>query len=520
MNMNERLTTRNLADILAIQTGLEKERAEKFIDTLSSYITQGIEKNKAVKVLGLGTFKIVLVRERESVHIHTGERFIIPAHHKLSFIPDKNLKEHINRPFAFFEPIEAAEEIYSLSPDKQVADDNDESDIEYEVDDQQPVVTDDMGILEPDELPAEPGDFRFISEDDPPVVEKSRVVSENVPHASEDIRNDVHVIHYDYNYSGETDTRWKENAENPAYLNTTHRTGNDDNTDEKAVSESLYGSNNKHKKTKTKVVAPLWLWFLLLPFFIVAGIGIATYAFLYYNAKTSNNIASPTDNNATFFVEQYDANVTKSLPVETQHISDPDNPVNETDHPENGSNDNTVRSDGENITGITDSVKNKETAGNGKSNENKRTIDWFALSSENANTESKQTDYPASATTSKPTTKQTEQKNSKAASTTSIAAKPQNTQAEKIIPARVRMTAGSSLTQIAMEHYGDKVFWVYIYDYNKSRIKDFDNIPVGMEIRLPQPKLYGINAKNKTSVQKARQKQSELLRWDKWDDYR
>jgi hypothetical protein len=82
------------------------------------------------------------------------------------------------------------------------------------------------------------------------------------------------------------------------------------------------------------------------------------------------------------------------------------------------------------------------------------------------------------------------------------------------------MTAGSSLTQIAMEHYGDKVFWVYIYEYNKNQIEDFNNVPVGMEIRLPQPGIYGINAKNEDSIQKARRKQSALLKWDNWDDYK
>ncbi|MDR2774081.1 MAG: hypothetical protein LBC19_04945, partial [Tannerella sp.] len=170
------------------------------------------------------------------------------------------------------------------------------------------------------------------------------------------------------------------------------------------------------------------------------------------------------------------------------------------------------------LAGIADSVKSNETAGNEKSKGNKRVIDWLALSSEN--TEPKQSDRStSSATTAKQTPKQAEQKSSNkatVATTSTAAVKPKNAQAEKTIPANVRMTAGSSLTQLAMEHYGDKVFWVYIYDYNKNRIKDFNNIPVGMEIRLPQPKLYSINAKNKSSLQKARQKQSELL---KWDDY-
>jgi nucleoid DNA-binding protein len=537
--MNERLTTRNLADILAIQTGMKKERAEKFIDAVSSYITQGIQKNKAVKILGLGTFKIVLVRERESVHIHTGERFVIPAHHKLSFIPDKNLKEHINRPFAFFEPIEATENIYSLSSNKQGTDDNDEKNIEYEVDihkeeavkpvetfhnddflyfddnpkyryipeitKEQPIVEmEDKMFFEADELPIETGSFQHVPENVLPVVEKRS--------ASDDF-----LLHYGHHYDSETNMRHEKNRENAAYLNTAHNAN--DHTNENDVLENDYESNSGRKKSKMrKIVAPLWLWFLLLPFLIVTGVGLATYVFLYYNTTHPfyNNATSSVNNNSGFFVDRYSVNEITPLPIGAHRTPDAENPINRADHLENGTdhpvsapnvNEALTQSEGENLTGgAADSVKNNEAEDAEKSKENKHVIDWLALSSENTTAESK------------PASKPTEQKNrNKTAASTTV--KPKNTQTEKIIPARVRMTAGSSLTQIAMEHYGDKVFWVYIYDYNKNRIKDFNHIPVGMEIRLPQPNVYGINAKNKTSVQKARQKQSELLRWDKWDDY-
>ncbi|MDR0699710.1 MAG: HU family DNA-binding protein [Tannerella sp.] len=507
--MNERLTTRNLVDILVIQTGMTKGQAENFIDALSSYITQGIEKNKAVKILGLGTFKVVLVRERESVHIHTGERFVIPAHHKLSFIPDRNFKEHINRPFAFFEPIEAAENIYSLSSNKQIADDNDENDIEYEVDDHK------VETVKPTETF---NDDEFLYSDDnliyhymPKITEEQPIVEMEdkvIPEADESPIDTGSFQHVPENVRTVAE-KWPASDENDGLKN-------------------YYESNNKRKKSKT--VAPLWLWFLLLPFLIVTGIGIATYVFLHYNANTFyNNVASSMNNNSTLLVDQYYANETTPLPIGAQRTPDSETPINMEDNLENGTelpanatnvNEMLTRSDGENLTDIADSVKNNNAAGSEKSNENKRVIDWLALSSENTTAESKTADRQASATTSKPTPKQTEQKNSNktTASTTTTAAKPK-APAEKTIPARVRMTAGSSLTQIAMEHYGDKVFWVYIYDYNKSRIKDFNNIPVGMEIRLPQPNVYDINAKNRTSVQKARKKQSELLKWDKWDDY-
>ena len=78
-------------------------------------------------------------------------------------------------------------------------------------------------------------------------------------------------------------------------------------------------------------------------------------------------------------------------------------------------------------------------------------------------------------------------------------------------PKQVRMTAGSSLKQLAVDYYGDKIFWVYIYEHNKSRIGNSDNVPVGTELILPPPNLFGIDPKSTTSLEKARQKQREII---------
>ena len=46
-----------------------------------------VEKDGFVKVKGLGAFKLVKNEERKSVNVTTGEAIIIPAHNKVSFIP-------------------------------------------------------------------------------------------------------------------------------------------------------------------------------------------------------------------------------------------------------------------------------------------------------------------------------------------------------------------------------------------------------------------------------------------------
>lgn len=60
---------------------------------------------KDCKIKGLGTFKLIDVDSRESVNVNTGERFQIKGHTKVSFSPDANLRDTINKPFAHFETV-------------------------------------------------------------------------------------------------------------------------------------------------------------------------------------------------------------------------------------------------------------------------------------------------------------------------------------------------------------------------------------------------------------------------------
>lgn len=48
------------------------------------------------------------------------------------------------------------------------------------------------------------------------------------------------------------------------------------------------------------------------------------------------------------------------------------------------------------------------------------------------------------------------------------------------------ITPGSRLTWIAKKHYGDKIYWPYLYEANKDHISNPSNIPVGTPIRVPR----------------------------------
>lgn len=45
---------------------------------------------------------------------------------------------------------------------------------------------------------------------------------------------------------------------------------------------------------------------------------------------------------------------------------------------------------------------------------------------------------------------------------------------------------GESLSDIAAHFYGGRSFYTYIVDYNKSKIKNPDNVPVGTELQIPR----------------------------------
>lgn len=103
--MNERLTIQDLTDLLAAKHSMTKKDAEAFVKEFFLLIEQALENENTVKIKGLGTFKLIDVDSRESVNVNTGERFQIKGHTKVSFSPDANLRDTINKPFAHFETV-------------------------------------------------------------------------------------------------------------------------------------------------------------------------------------------------------------------------------------------------------------------------------------------------------------------------------------------------------------------------------------------------------------------------------
>lgn len=103
--MNERLGLPDLVELLAAKHGMSKREAEGFAKEFFLLIEQALESDRCVKIKGFGTFKLVDVDSRESVKVNTGERFEIQGHTKISFVPDTVLRNTINKPFEHFETV-------------------------------------------------------------------------------------------------------------------------------------------------------------------------------------------------------------------------------------------------------------------------------------------------------------------------------------------------------------------------------------------------------------------------------
>lgn len=381
--MNSRLTIQDLAGLLAEYTGKDKSTTERFLREFIAVVSEGVYADKIVKVKGLGTFKIIPVEKRESIHVNTGERFVIPEHYKFSFLPDKELRELVNKPFSFFETTEVEENV-------------DFTDLDIVADEPEEKETEDESVEEvmPEEerLPKEEN-----AQEEEPVIAPEEPVEQ-----PEDIEEEIPVPLEDAPVETEPEPI------QPLSF---------------SVAEA-----GKPKPTRTKWIAALSVFALFM---------VAFNLCLYLNRNH-------------FFDGEKEALVLKKDTVSSKENN------SWLLYPE----------EVEKRSGVAESGSPEATG----------------------ETESARQDTIPSPTAD---------------------VKPEPVAQEVI--ARVKIEPGSRLTLISLKYYGSKIFWVYLYEYNKAIIKDPNNVPIGTVIKVPSPELYGIDRRNRSSVEKAAARQTEIL---------
>jgi len=103
--MDSKIAMSDLVKFFCQQEKLTIKEGDAFVRAFFETLERCLLQEKVVKVKDLGTFKVVDVADRESVDVNTGERIRIQGHGKITFTPDTELKDKVNRPFAACETI-------------------------------------------------------------------------------------------------------------------------------------------------------------------------------------------------------------------------------------------------------------------------------------------------------------------------------------------------------------------------------------------------------------------------------
>lgn len=76
----------------------------------------------------------------------------------------------------------------------------------------------------------------------------------------------------------------------------------------------------------------------------------------------------------------------------------------------------------------------------------------------------------------------------------------------------VEMIRGKTLRLIALDKFGSREFWIYIYLKNKDKIKNPDVVPMGLELVLPRKTEYAMDADNPEHVANAKKLGDEEMK--------
>jgi len=109
--IKEKISSQEIIDLVASKASVSKRAAEEFLKVMIASIEEALMAGEVVKIKNFGTFKLLWNEPRKSVNVQTGEEIKINGYYKVGFVPDAVLKEQVNEPFAHLEPVELDGEI-------------------------------------------------------------------------------------------------------------------------------------------------------------------------------------------------------------------------------------------------------------------------------------------------------------------------------------------------------------------------------------------------------------------------
>ena len=465
--MNERLTIQDLIDLLAAKQGISKKDAEVFVKEFFLLIEQALEKDKNVKIKGLGTFKLIDVDSRESVNINTGERFQIKGHTKVSFSPDTSLRDTINKPFAHFEtvvlnagtvledtPVEMEGEEEDAVLDDVAADDMATEDVEAD-----DVATEDITI---EDITTECSvNENVISQD--ATVETAVSIADSPEEGAAKQEGPV-----ESEVSAESEGGAESDApaqrEHRAQMEEVHVADSQDvvlNAVEEEKAASAFNAELKEDNNpapKEKSVLSYLIGAIVVVLLLCGGILVS----LYY---------------PDFLLSQSTEDESNTLLAAEQEVQP------EIMYADSVGQKDSVQAAVKEV--LPDTVVNKKTRSAEVAVPVSKKKQREEVSAEKVN---KSTPKTAPSTMSKAapstTAKTTLPTTPKATSPTTYS----DDVNYKIVGTKTNHTvkAGETLTRISLRYYGTKAMWPYIVKHNKGVIKNPDNVPYGTKIKIPE----------------------------------
>ena len=90
------MTLPELLDALTQDTLVKKTQAREILDRLTALVQEGLVKEGAFTLYGLGTWRVMEVDARTGRNPQTGEPMDIPAKKRVKFQATKTLKDAVN----------------------------------------------------------------------------------------------------------------------------------------------------------------------------------------------------------------------------------------------------------------------------------------------------------------------------------------------------------------------------------------------------------------------------------------
>ncbi|MCM1034035.1 MAG: HU family DNA-binding protein [Paludibacter sp.] len=402
---DERITLVTLRKLLAEKTGCSEQEAGTFLNRLFVSIVNGLKEDGQVRISGFGTFKVQWTAPRRSVNIQTGEPITLDGYNKVTFVPENNLKERINEPFAHLEAV--------------VIDGTEKSDVPanplQKLDEQAEEIKDilaELGVVT--STPTATACEQNAPEISIPIVTEEKEDAPTIAQsqtASEEIAIDTPT------------------TETPIESPTETINGTSKESAEVMIPDTKTGKTTKERPFHPWMAAGITM--LIFCLLLTGG-----YFFLQHKITSwaDNMLSQQAEPNQTILPTTPDSKNSTSIALPDSSIA--------TQVPDSNLCTEVILED--TLTATTETSLQRPTA---------------------------YTDFITTET----------------------------------------LTEGSRLTWLARKYYGAFEFWVYIYEANKDRLPNPNNIGVGTQIRIPKLPKELIDTTNEESMQLARQLHEEIL---------